>query len=193
MPHIISWKTQHQYNCRSYIYIYVKIYRLYFCQAKPQVQSDAVEGPSLKAGKLERFRSSNNLSTRPCKLDCSVQKMTLVVPIVKSGAWQCEVCSHRVVLTLKNLHGAPTASQDITPAEGEMFWEDGDFSDLALEQPMGQCTAVFLLPVLLDPSDRRSADFGKVTGSATVALAMVILRIRSYCDMMLSTLTPNLR
>lgn len=53
---------------------------------------------------------------------------------------------------------------------------------------MGQCTAVFLLPVLLDPSDRRSADFGKVTGSPTVALAMVILRIRSYCDMMLSTL-----
>ena len=41
------------------IYIYnIKIYRLYFCQAKPQVQSDAVEGPSLKAGKLERFRSS---------------------------------------------------------------------------------------------------------------------------------------
>ena len=107
VPQIISWKTQHHYNSRSYKD------RLYFCQAKPQVQSDAVEGPSLKAGKLERFRSSE-VSRGQQLVNPSLQIRLFSAkddPTCSSNSkvrcLQCEVCSHRVVLTLKNLHGAP--------------------------------------------------------------------------------------
>lgn len=36
----------------------------------------------------------------------------------------------------------PAAVQDITPAEGEIFWEDGEFSDSSLEQVLKNCLTI---------------------------------------------------